>query len=806
MKFHAHLRAALVIAIVGTLTLAACGGSTSSSGTSRKRNASLADVNLRVDDAIEQMAPGAFNNVVLTHAGEVISWGRFGDAPTDTARLIASSSENAVAITLDNKYKIWGSKTEILDAGAPGIDFSNVTQVGITDWYGLALTKDGKLQDWGDNKFTGPIPAELSSLTIKKFDVSRFGVLAIDSDNKLHAWNGTEMNFPSSWNGMSVKSIASGGGWFVVVDMNGKLHRWNIWGADDKITAEILAGTYSQVSAAKNGGFWIAVDTTGKMVIWGWVLSTGLDISIPEWINNDPSNGDEIVSVSIGYDSVFVQHSWGLESWSYGRDTNYELPYSLNRHSYLNPIAAGGSHTYVINDAYGIEQIDDSQSSTILPEGNDFIAIAAGLNHGLALHRNGTLAGWSDSQYDGTDFDARTAARIPSGLKDVTNIAAGFNWSLAVSNRTNLHEWGTIYSPSQTTTNFPEGQYDFIQLKATYNHAVALVTDLQENTMKVIAWGDNSAKQTEVPASVVTAAAAKEITDVAAGYNCSAALHTNGTITVWGTCSGYKSLLNAPAVPGAWRIELGTDFGIAVGGDTKTITTWGENTSDYATVPDEAANTSYVAVGRFHIVTADWNGNVVAWGSNSQNQTNIPSSLKFINLEIGYGGQPMSDEEWQQELDRAAAEANAQSGGIVGGDSASMTIPSTTAPAGGIVGSPASSITLKDGTEVTVPAPPEAPPAPEPVSAKSTVQVVVAPDPSVVRVGAVVSTGTAAKIMGVKKATNIRFGKVDAGSSKNCVKVASGIKAKKSGSCVVNVTYTYKKKTIGAKINIVVTP
>ncbi|MEI8398512.1 MAG: hypothetical protein WCG33_05135, partial [Actinomycetes bacterium] len=148
----------------------------------------------------------------------------------------------------------------------------------------------------------------------------------------------------------------------------------------------------------------------------------------------------------------------------------------------------------------------------------------------------------------------------------------------------------------------------------------------------------------------------------------------------------------------------------------------------------------------------------------------------------------------------------APAGGIVGSPASSMTIPSTTAPAGGIVGSPASSITLKDGSEVTVPAPPEAPPAPIPADAVSTAKVVTAADPSLVRVGAVVSTGTAAQIMGVKKATNIRFGKVDAGSSKNCVKVASGIKAKKSGSCVVNVTYTYKKKTIGAKINIVVTP
>ena len=808
MNHHGRFHTTIALFITGALALAACGGSSSSSGTNRNRNVALTDAKFSVDDNIEQVAVGCRNNVVLTHVGDVISWGDFGDAPTKTARLIASSCWNAVAITVDNQFKIWGQEmTNIFEAGAPDLDFANVTQIGISTNYGLALTNEGKLEEWGDDSWTGAIPKEIASLTITKFALGEFGVLAIDSNNKLHAWNGAQTQFPTTWNGMSVTSIAAGDGLFAVVDSKGKLHGWDVFAEDEQIPANILSGTYSSVSIAKSNSLSIAVSTDGKLVMWGEDPTNGEKATFPDWISTDVPQYADSTAVFIGLGTVFVQyseegHSW-FSSWSYGNETNAYLPYAVFARGRLNPIAAGGSHTYVINDTYGIEQIDDSKTTTSLPEGNDFVAIAAGMNHGLALHRDGTLAGWSDSQYNGTDFDAQPAAQIPKGLTNVTQFAAGNNWSLAVSNDTKLYQWGTIYSPANNTVSVPDGYFAFEKLKATYNHAVALVYDNDTETRRVISWGDNSAHQTKVPANVETAAAAGQIRDVAAGFNCSAALHEDGTITMWGDCNGYKSLLKPPTDDDAYTIELGTDFGVVLSGRTG-ATVWGENTYDYATIPNDSIFPTYLAVGRFHIVIASWDGGVVAWGDNSQNQTTIPDSFKFVNLEMGYGGPPDLDEEHQKEQakDDVATGETARDAT----SSSNATSPSSTAQPAAEAAAP--SITLKSGEVVTAPSPPEAQPAPapEPVSAKSTVQVVVAPDPSVVRVGAVVSTGTAAKIMGVKKATNIRFGKVDAGSSKNCVKVASGIKAKKSGSCVVNVTYTYKKKTIGAKINIVVTP
>ena len=795
MKIHAHLRTTLAIAVAGALTLAACGGSSSSSGSNRQRNAALSDVNLEADSLVNYMATGCENNIALMKSGELISWGAFGDAPTKTARLVSSSCWNAVAITPDNQYKIWGAG-DIVGAGTPaGIDFSEVKQIA-TSWnYGLALDNNGKLTDWGDNSTSGEIPTNIASLTIKKFALGSKGVLVIDSDNHLHSWFGPQDPLgavPAELANANIVDVKSGFSQFAALTSDGKLFVWDSNDAPISFPDNFANGTYTSVSLSVVDGFGIAVDTDGKMVIWGDdpYISPRVAAAIPTWIDNSADPNNPVESISIGLGSVFVQFSWGIDSWSYGQETNATLPYILSNRGSLNPIAAGGSHTFAIDDTYSIVQLDDSKATTTLPEGNDFIALAAGLNHGLAIRRDGTLAGWSDSQYDGTIHNARTAAQIPEGITNVTHVAAGYNWSIAVSDSTTLHQWGSVYSPVGPTTPAPtNNRRDYFSLKATYNHAVALVYEWDSDTTKVISWGDNSAGQTNVPANL--AADASDVIDVAAGYNCSAALHEDGTITVWGSCSGYASLKNPPTVTGSWHIELGVDFGAVMGGGNG-VTVWGENSFDYQTIPTDADRSQFLAVGRFHIVTSSYGGNVLGWGDNSQNQTTIPESLKSLDLNTGFGGMPeMTDEEWLQYIASIDAEAAAAAAAANGTSASPVSLPS---------------VKMEDGSVSQLPPLPEVQPAPAPAPVQSDVKVVKTVDPSVAKVGTVVSAKSAVAILGVSNATKVSFGKVDAASAKNCSVTAKGIKVKKAGSCVVTVKYTAKKKSVTKKVNIVVTP
>ena len=795
MKLQSHLRTTVALALAGSLALAACGGnSSSSSGSVRTRNASLTQVGAAMEDQIASMEAGCGNNVVLTTTGEVVSWGAFGVAPTKNARLIASSCWNAAAITDDGEYKIWGNEdSTIAEYDMPQtIDFSTITQMALTYSAGIALDSVGKLHQWGEQN---GLPEDIALLTFKKIAANAEVVMAIDSENRLHAWTPGDTHFttPTRLANIRVAEIAGGMLSFMILDVDGKIHSWSPGqSVEYPIPSNIANGNFTSIATSRWDAFSIAVDTTGKMVIWGSEpdnydpqSDSNPPAEIPEWIDNMTNSDDEVVSVSIGVGSVFVLYKSGAsDSWSYGSDTNADWPYRLRSRRYVSPIAAGGFHTYAIDETFAIRQLDDSKQTTVLPEGNDFIALAAGLNHGLAIRQDGTLAGWFDTAH----YESKTASDIPEGLADVTHIAAGYNWSIAIVNNSEVRQWGNIYSPQYNIVNVPVGDFRFERLKATYNHAVALVVDGSTDSTRVIAWGDNSTGQATVPQSVVSAT---DIVDVAAGYNCSAALHGDGKITMWGTCSGYESLLNPPTVQGAWMIELGSDFGVVVGGGDDGVTVWGENSFEVATIPNGVSESIFVAVGRFHAVTASWDGNVVAWGDNSQNQSTVPEDLTFVNLEESLGGPPMDDEEWLNHI--AQVEAEAQARAATANDvtpAVPVTLPT---------------ITLQDGSTITVPTVPATVEQP-PVAAQSTATITKVSDPSVIKIGAVITAAKVKTIIGVKGISKVVIGKVTTSSAKNCAVTTKGIKAKKAGPCIVNVKYVLKKKTISAKINVLVTP
>ena len=790
MKIQSYLRTSVAFALAGSLVLAACGGNSSSSeGSARTRNASLTRFGADMEDQIASMAAGCGNNVVRTTTGEVVSWGAFGAAPTKSARLIASSCWNAAAITDDGDYKIWGNEgMTIAGYDTPQrIDFSTITQMALTSGAGIALDSGGELHQWG--KQDG-LPEDIAALSFKKITASAEVVMAIDSEDHVHAWvpGYTHFTTPARLANIQVAEIVGGFTSFTILDVNGKIHTWSPGQPSSlSIPSNIAEGTYTSIATSRTDAFSIAVNTEGKMVIWGSEpedydpqSTSNTPAEIPEWIDNLTYTNNQVVSVSIGSGSVFVRYESGSrDSWSYGSETNAGLPYRLRSGEYVSPIAAGGLHTFAIDDTFAIRQLDDSKSTTVLPEGNDFIALAAGLNHGIAIRQDGTLAGWFDAAHP----KSAVAAEIPEGLANVTNVAAGYNWSIAVVNNYELHQWGQIFSPTRNVVNVPAGEFSYEKLKATYNHAVALVMDWSNDSMRVIAWGDNSAGQSTIPESVANAI---NIVDVAAGYNCSAALHADGKITMWGECGGYQSLLTPPTVSGGWKIELGSDFGIVIGDDGATV--WGENSFEAASIPESARDAVYLSVGRFHVVTASRNGNVLAWGDNSQNQASVPEDLTSVNLEGGWGGPGMSEEEWLDYIAQVEAEARARA-------AENTSTVEVTPP----------SLTLQDGSTITVPTVPPAVEQP-PVATQSSITITKSNDPSVVSAGAVVTIATVKSIIGVKNASKVVLGKVSPASAKMCAVTAKGIKVKKAGACIINVKYVLKKKTISAKINILVTP
>jgi hypothetical protein len=106
----------------------------------------------------------------------------------------------------------------------------------------------------------------------------------------------------------------------------------------------------------------------------------------------------------------------------------------------------------------------------------------------------------------------------------------------------------------------------------------------------VIAWGDDSLNQTDVPGGLANAAA------IAAGWNHSLALTSHGTVTAWG---------------------------------------W--NAYGQTNVPPGLTNVVTVAGGRGHSLALEADGVLAAWGDDAYGQTDIPPGLPNVVGIMGGG-------------------------------------------------------------------------------------------------------------------------------------------------------------------------
>jgi hypothetical protein len=152
---------------------------------------------------------------------------------------------------------------------------------------------------------------------------------------------------------------------------------------------------------------------------------------------------------------------------------------------------------------------------------------------------------------------------------------------------TRIVAWG---NNSSGQTNVPPGLTNAIAVAGGRFHSLALTED-----GRVVAWGDNSLGQTNVPAGL------SNVVAVAAGEYFSLALKSDGTQVFWGAWWGLSG----------WTTNLPYTF----------------------------ANSNIVAIaaGANHGLALDPNGFVSAWGSNFEGQCNVPAGLSNV-VAVGAGG------------------------------------------------------------------------------------------------------------------------------------------------------------------------
>jgi hypothetical protein len=240
------------------------------------------------------------------------------------------------------------------------------------------------------------------------------------------------------------------------------------------------------------------------------------------------------------------------------------------------------------------------------PDSNDFVAIAAGIWHSLALKSDGSIVGWG--------WDDFGQATPPDG-NDFVAIAAGTWHGLALKSNDSVVGWGWNDFGQATP---PDGN-DFVAIAGGGNHSLALRFD-----GSIVGWGSNSYTQATPPDS-------NDFVAIAAGIWHSLALKSDGSIVCWG-----RNLYGETIPPD------GNDFvAIAANGNHSlalrlngSIVGWGSNDYGLATPPD-GNDFVAIATGDNHSLALRSNGSIAGWGSNDYGQATPPQGSGFNAIAAG---------------------------------------------------------------------------------------------------------------------------------------------------------------------------
>src|SRR5436190_13615539 len=146
------------------------------------------------------------------------------------------------------------------------------------------------------------------------------------------------------------------------------------------------------------------------------------------------------------------------------------------------------------------------------------------------------------------------------------------------------------------------------QIAAGDFHSLALLRDGE-----VIAWGDNTFGQTDIPAIL----SHRHVVEIAAGNIHSMALLHNGRVVAWGPIGGVYGdfgQCNVPAnLKGVVAIAAGAVHSVALR-DNGTVVAWGLNLNGQCNAPRGLNNVVAIAAGMQHTIALKADGTVVAWG------------------------------------------------------------------------------------------------------------------------------------------------------------------------------------------------
>lgn len=287
----------------------------------------------------------------------------------------------------------------------------------------------------------------------------------------------------------------------------------------------------------------------------------------------------------------------------------------MSRHN--SNIAVGSFHSVGIQDEgilmwgelykefYSLGGLEGNPLPEVSPKfvRGDFVAVAAGGRHTLALERSGHVRCWGDNTY---------GQAPPAGISgDFVAIAACGIQSIALTRSGHLHILGVCYPPCVLTLESPVFQGVFVAISAGEMHGMAL-----RRGGTIVCWGRN--EELQAPSTPIQG----DFVAIAAGGRHSLALRENGRVMCWGKndcgqapSDGVDDTFISIAAGGR------QSMGLKANG---TIRFWG--ILNFTTDVPESDSEHYVAIaaGEWTFSGLTRTGRVISWGRSGEVEEAIP--------------------------------------------------------------------------------------------------------------------------------------------------------------------------------------
>ena len=659
---------------------------------------------------VVSVAAGGNHSLALCSDGTVAAWGFNG------------SGELGDNSTIDSGVPVLVTQTGVL-AG------KTVVSVAAGGAHSLALCSDGTVAAWGSNDsgqlgnnstISSSVPVlvtqsgALAGKTVVSVAASSttFGEgfsLALCSDGTVTAWGqngsgelGNNSTIDSSvpvlvtQSGVladkTVVSVAAGNAYSLALCSDGTVAAWGFNGSGELgdnstiyssvpvlVTRSGVLAAKTVVTIAAGRAHCLALCSDGTMAAWGYNFNGQLGnnstiySTVPILVTRSGVlAGKTLVSISAGgflslaLCSDGTVAAWGAnDSGQLGNNSTIDssVPVLVTQTAVLAgksvvSVAAGGVHSLALcsdgtvaawGDNYEGELGNNSTIQGNVPglvtqsgvlADKTVVSVSAGEFHSLALCSDGTVAAWGDNRYGNLGNNSTIDSSVPvlvtrSGVlagKTLVSVAAGRAHSLALCSDGTVATWGgndsgqlgnntTIGSslPVLVTQSGVLAGRTVVSMAAGYDHSLALCSD-----GTLVAWGhnsdgqlgNNSTSSSAIPVSVKQSGvlADKTVVSVSAGEFHSLALCSDGTVAAWGQ-NYYGQLGNNSTIDSSVPI-LVTQSGVLAG---KTVVS--------------------VAAGGYHSLALCSDGTVAAWGANDSgqlgNNSTIQSDVPVLVLQSG---------------------------------------------------------------------------------------------------------------------------------------------------------------------------